>query len=224
MAFPGTYNFNYYRGDTYEFSVFPKDSSGGVFTLNDYETARFTISEKRGTAGADLALEGTIANITIAKDAVTCVIPPDVGATMEQSKTYVYDVQVGSSSSPYDYVYTLLTGQISVTDDVTQLGAAPSAPSAPLSFSISDITSNSVTITWVAPAGNNPVTGYYVGKSTTPLDPLSYQPPTATLPSSDLTYTFTGLTPETLYGFAVQAYNNGGISDPAGNTATTLAE
>lgn len=123
MAFPGTFNISYYRGDTYEFNVYPKDSSGAVFNMTDYGTATFTIAEQRGSAGSSTAISGTLASISSTKDYVKCVIPPEVGSLMSSGKTYVYDVQIGYDASPYDYVYTLLTGSISVTDDVTQTGA-----------------------------------------------------------------------------------------------------
>jgi len=32
MAFPGTYNFNYYRGDRYEFVIRPKTANGDALT------------------------------------------------------------------------------------------------------------------------------------------------------------------------------------------------
>jgi hypothetical protein len=38
MAFPGTYNFNYYRGDTAQFVVRPKTSNGASFDLTDYDS------------------------------------------------------------------------------------------------------------------------------------------------------------------------------------------
>ena len=47
MAFPGTYNFNYYRGDTFQFIVRPKDANGDQFDLDGY-TAGFTIASSRG--------------------------------------------------------------------------------------------------------------------------------------------------------------------------------
>lgn len=62
MAFPGTYNFSYYKGDTYQFLVFPKDSSGNTFDLSSFTTARFTIATKRGTASASAT--GLIAIVT----------------------------------------------------------------------------------------------------------------------------------------------------------------
>ena len=52
MAFPGTYNFSYYKGDTYQFLVFPKDSSGNTFDLSSFTASKFTIATKRGVASA----------------------------------------------------------------------------------------------------------------------------------------------------------------------------
>jgi hypothetical protein len=49
MAFPGTYNINYYKGDTYEFRIYPKDAEGNAFPLGDYEGSEtFTIANVRG--------------------------------------------------------------------------------------------------------------------------------------------------------------------------------
>lgn len=62
MAFPGTYNFSYYKGDTYQFLVFPKDSSGNTFDLSSFTASRFTIATKRGTASASAT--GLIAIVT----------------------------------------------------------------------------------------------------------------------------------------------------------------
>jgi len=36
MAFPGTYNISYYKGDTYEFRIYPKTADGDVFDLTPY--------------------------------------------------------------------------------------------------------------------------------------------------------------------------------------------
>jgi len=50
MAFPGTYNFSYYRGDTYEFIIYPKNSLGGSYDLEAGHTAEFNIATARGGA------------------------------------------------------------------------------------------------------------------------------------------------------------------------------
>lgn len=117
MAFPATYNISYYKGDTYEFRIYPKDSSGAAFDLTDYadEDIIFSISTSRGTTP-------TIEAYAIKSDDETyiqCAILPANGAAMTAGTTYVYDVEISRSASPYDYVFTLMTGNISVTDQVT---------------------------------------------------------------------------------------------------------
>jgi hypothetical protein len=60
MAFPGTYNFSYYRGDTYQFIVRPKNANGTVFTLDDYsDGALFTIANRRGSTGTQVVATAT---------------------------------------------------------------------------------------------------------------------------------------------------------------------
>jgi hypothetical protein len=118
MAFPGELNINYYKGDTYEFKVYPKGPDGSTFNLTDYSNAKFTIAEVRGAAGV---ADQIVGSAIISTDHITCAITPDNGADMDPSITYVYDIQIyDATSGPYDKVFTLLTGSISVTDDVTQ--------------------------------------------------------------------------------------------------------
>lgn len=117
MAFPGTYNFNYYRGDTHQFVISPKNSDGTVFQLDTYapggvNSAIYTIATARGSAGIKTSAQAVI-NIT--NDTVVCTILPTVGRTLSAA-TYVYDVQINSSTTN---ITTLLTGTITVTDDVT---------------------------------------------------------------------------------------------------------
>jgi hypothetical protein len=57
----------------------------------------------------------------INSDHIVCAITPENGAQMDPGLIYQYDVQIYSpGSDTYDTVFTLLTGSISVTDDVTQ--------------------------------------------------------------------------------------------------------
>jgi uncharacterized repeat protein (TIGR02543 family) len=127
MAFPGELNINYYKGDTHEFKVFPQKTDGSTFYLDDYSNATFTIAAVRGTAGVAGQILGS-AKISTDGTNVTCAITPENGAVMDSAVTYVYDVQVyAQGPSTYDKVFTLLTGSISVTDDVTQgIGSANS--------------------------------------------------------------------------------------------------
>lgn len=113
MAFPGTYNINYYEGDTYDFIVYPKDAVGETFNLTGY-TSTFTIASAVGPSPS-FAVGGS-AEIDTAKTKVTCTILPSVGRQLVAGTTYYYDVQISNGS---DLVYTLLKGTITVTADVT---------------------------------------------------------------------------------------------------------
>lgn len=111
MAFPGTYNFNYYRGDTMSFIISPKDSAGSPWPLLNY-TAAFTIANKRGTGATQYSGTATIDTVN---NIVTCTISPVVGRSLVPGTSWVYDVQITYGS----IVYTLLTGTITSTDDIT---------------------------------------------------------------------------------------------------------
>jgi hypothetical protein len=119
MAFPGTLNINYYKGDTYEFRIYPKDSLGASFDLNGYSQAKFTISTSRGSSGVSGKIE-CLAVITsgVYGNYVTCTIRPNDSVTMNAATQYVYDVEITKTASPYNYVYTLLTGSVTVTDHI----------------------------------------------------------------------------------------------------------
>jgi hypothetical protein len=120
MAFPATYNFNYYRGDTHEFKIYPKNSDGSTFNLSGYGNATFKISTTRGTSGVSSQVSG-YANINAAGGYVSCAIAKDYGSdSLSAGTQYVFDIQIRKSNTPYDLIHTLLTGTITVTDDVTQ--------------------------------------------------------------------------------------------------------
>ena len=117
MAFPGTYNFSYYRGDTYQFIIRPKNANGTTFALDAYSgNAVFTMANRRGSTGTQVV--GT-ATIDTANDIITCTIAPEQGRELVAGTTYVYDVQITNTTPTPDVVFTLLTGSITVTDDIT---------------------------------------------------------------------------------------------------------
>jgi hypothetical protein len=121
MAFPGTYNINYYRGDTFEFRIYPKDSSGSAYDLSGYNKtsgAIFTISTARGAAGIADQKEA-FARISDDGTYILCAITPDNGADLAFGNSYVYDVQISKSGANYDSVITVLTGNITMTEQVT---------------------------------------------------------------------------------------------------------
>ena len=115
MAFPATYNFSYYKGDTNEFVIRPKTSNGGAFDLTGY-TSEFFIATSRGDNPTYRVEAQAVVDTT--NDTVTCTILPGVGGTLDAG-TYVYDVHIANGAS---LIFTLLTGTITVTEQVT--GAA----------------------------------------------------------------------------------------------------
>jgi hypothetical protein len=121
MAFPAVFNISYYRGDTYEFRIYPKDASGNQFPLVGYDPTsgvKFTMSTERGADGISDQLEG-YSKISSDGTYIDCAILPLNGIAMDFSLNYVYDVQVFKAGTPYDVVTTLLTGTISVTEQIT---------------------------------------------------------------------------------------------------------
>jgi hypothetical protein len=116
MAFPGTYNFNYYRGDTFEFIVNPKDASGAPFSLTGFE-GEMTIANKRGQDDDINLYFGTVEKNDIG--GLVCTIPPTIGRELSSGIAWQYDIQIASDTE----IFTLLTGTITVTEDVT--GANP---------------------------------------------------------------------------------------------------
>lgn len=122
MAFPGTYNFSYYKGDTFEFNVYPKNASGAAFNLAGY-LSQFTISTARGEAGVADQIP-CFAEISGDNTYIICAIRPEDGEQMTAGTQYVYDIEISDSDVEYDYdkVYTILTGNISVTDQITGAG------------------------------------------------------------------------------------------------------
>jgi hypothetical protein len=134
MAFPGTYNITYYKGDTLEFRIYPKTADGDSYPLDsfvydddnnqttpDFDSSLFAFAETRGGDSA-AGYHECYAKISDDRTYITCAIRPEDAAYLLPSKTYVYDVQVSKPAGGGDYpiVVTLLTGNITVTDQVSE--------------------------------------------------------------------------------------------------------
>jgi glycine cleavage system H lipoate-binding protein len=118
MSFPATYDISYYRGDRYELILNPKNSNGTVFDLSGY-TSSFVVGNTRGSASA--AVVTFTPTIDVNAGTITAVIDPTNGRNFLTTGPYVYDIEISRSASA---VYTLITGTISVTQDVTNTGGA----------------------------------------------------------------------------------------------------
>lgn len=116
MAFPGELNLTYYKGDTQEFAIYPKQNDGSEFRMTGY-TIKFSIAQTRGSSSiiqCYAVIDSEDASIA------RCAIRPADGAQLTAGTSYVYDVEISKSSTPYPLVYTILTGTVTVTDQVTQ--------------------------------------------------------------------------------------------------------
>lgn len=112
MAFPGTFNINYYQGDTYEFKIYPKNSIGATFDLSGF-SVQFFIANARGATATQIECQASVDINSV----VTCKIPPGAGRQLTAGTSYVYDVEVRRPSD--NTIYTLLTGTVSVTADIS---------------------------------------------------------------------------------------------------------
>lgn len=116
MAFPATYNISYYRGDTYDFIINPKNSNGAEFELDGY-SGLFTIASDRGDL--DYVIGNGTASVDVNDSRVICQIPSVLGSQLSGT-SYVYDVSIINSSA--SNTYTLLTGEITVKQDIGNTG------------------------------------------------------------------------------------------------------
>lgn len=215
MAFPGTYNINYYKGDTLEFRVYPKDSTGAAFPLSQYVSpngvTKFTMAPSRGaTTGI---IEG-FAEISNDQTNILCAITPANGTQLVPGTEYVYDVEIARSSANYDYVYTLLTGTVSVTEQVTLPGTLE-IPNNPTDLVLGGLTTNSITVGWTAPTTGGEVETYKLYILEYTVDPIVLAAALAADPHDEVeasvtNYTFTGLDPNTGYLIGILSSNDVG--------------
>jgi hypothetical protein len=116
MSFPANFNIRYYKGDLYQFVIRPKTSAGDPFPIsNTTHTAFFYISSSRGgPAGNTIAAQAVIDNGNI-----TATILPSVGNNLSSNVQYIYDVSIVKNTD-LDEAFTLLTGNLNVTADITE--------------------------------------------------------------------------------------------------------
>jgi hypothetical protein len=221
VAFPGTYNFNYYQGDTLEFKVYPKLQTGAAFPgLNGF-TAKFTVATARGTTNSPTQYTGYT---RVESDHIVCAVTPDL---LLPAGTLVYDVEIAKEQdSPYSLVYTLLTGSMSVTQQVTSgsYEAPLVTPGPVLNVSATASSTSQVDVSWQAPETGGAPSAYVV-RYAIASDPTTIIQ-TVNKTSLEFSHSFTGLTANTQYVFGVYATNTATQGTPTAvtDTATTLPE
>jgi hypothetical protein len=107
---PYTYDFDYYVGDIYPLILYPKDSNGGPFTLED-RNSLFTVATERGNPNA--IVFSIPSQVTASASRIFCQINPELGSLLTGA-SYVYDIEIRYEKE----VYTLLTGTITTQQDV----------------------------------------------------------------------------------------------------------
>jgi hypothetical protein len=116
MSFPANFNLRYYQGDLYQFVVRPKTAAGDPFPISDTtHFPFFYISTQRG----GLAENTITASAEIVGGNIVCTILPSVGELLQSGINYFYDVSIQKIVN-VEEIYTVLTGNISVTADITE--------------------------------------------------------------------------------------------------------
>jgi hypothetical protein len=113
---PVTFNIDYYSGDTYEFTLRPKNRDGSAFDLTGY-TAVFTAATSREATADKHVVSAPV--IDAIAGTVACVIPDENGNNFDPTITYVYDVQIRKTDGSGTRTYTLITGNINIMEDVS---------------------------------------------------------------------------------------------------------
>ncbi len=108
-------NFEVFRGDTFEKTLFFTDSEGNNLDITNW-TITFTVKRPEYIVGDDndtdalIQVRNVVSNGLAGKTTIKCVIDIDPG-------NYVYDVQIVKSN---DEVRTILFGDFIVKADVTR--------------------------------------------------------------------------------------------------------
>jgi hypothetical protein len=163
MSFPGTYNISYYYGDTLEFRVYPKNSAGEVFDLGTFTLSRFTLAPTRDALEEDKI--SCYAAIDSNKDNILCAIRPADADKLNPDTDYVYDVEIKKSNpESYDLVYTVLTGTVSITRDITKAttNLITERPNNPTNLTLIQATSSTIEVSWTPPVGGGLVEFYRI--------------------------------------------------------------
>jgi hypothetical protein len=119
LSFPATFNISYYKGDLYQFVVRPKTSTGSPFPIStETHNVYFYISPQRGGPAIN-----TISAAAIIEDGnIKATIFPSIGNQLNPTVTYSYDISIEKKTDTNE-LFTLLTGRISVTADITRPGS-----------------------------------------------------------------------------------------------------
>jgi len=120
MAYPYTYNFDYYVGDTFQFVIRPKFYNDDTSQLEEVDLSQynslFVIATERGNYQSTVF--SASAQVSGSPSSLLCTIDPQSGLLLTGA-SYIYDVEITNKTNSADRA-TLLTGTISTQLDISR--------------------------------------------------------------------------------------------------------
>lgn len=120
MAYPYTYDFNYYVGDSYQFVIRPKVYNEDTEELEEVNlslyNSLFVVATERGNSQS--IIFSASPQISASPYSMLCTISPENGL-MLSGASYIYDVEITNKTNNADRT-TLLTGTILTQLDISR--------------------------------------------------------------------------------------------------------
>ena len=120
MAYPYTYNFDYYVGDSYQFVIRPKVYNENTEELEEVNLSEynslFVVATQRGNSSANVFSSSP--QVSASPYSLLCTISPANGMLLTGA-SYIYDVEITNKTNSADRT-TLLTGTISTQLDISR--------------------------------------------------------------------------------------------------------
>ena len=120
MAYPYTYNFDYYVGDSYQFVIRPKVYNENTEELEEVNLSEynslFVVATQRGDSLANVFSSSP--QVSASPYSLLCTISPTNGMLLTGA-SYIYDVEITNKTNSADRT-TLLTGTISTQLDISR--------------------------------------------------------------------------------------------------------
>ncbi|MFE5409669.1 fibrinogen-like YCDxxxxGGGW domain-containing protein [Microbacterium sp. NPDC056569] len=176
-------------------------NDGVVVYLNGVELGRTRMPV--GTLTQNSYATGVVTHATAAAGRATYVVP--AGMLVEGTNVIAASSHANYRSTP-DMSFDL--------SFVADRGAPVAAPGPVTGLASSNVTQDSATLSWSAPATGGPVASYSISRDNVGV---------ASVPASQLTWSDTGLTADTTYVYRVVAVGAGGSSSAATLQVHTLA-
>ena len=174
-------------------SLVPAQTSAGIAFNNSWKHIAWADFNGAGKLYIDGVLDRVIAyspqQIALNTSAMGAMIRGSTGnffkGSVDDLRAYNRELSAGEIREIYD------SGKDSITDD--------SAPSAPAGILATAISSSQASVSWDASADNNEVAGYRI-----------YRNETLAGNSPGISFTDSGLRPDTSYSYTIEAYDAGG--------------